>query len=90
MEKDIKLQAMEKHEIRGLILDISTVEILYSFSARTITETETMVSLMGGRTVIGGMQGSAAITVTQPGLRLGETQKAPDILYREENADEQQ
>ena len=65
------LQAMEQYEPRGLVMDLSTVEILDSFFARTIAETGDMVELMGGRTVLAGMRPSVAITITQLGLTLG-------------------
>jgi len=73
------LAAMEQHETKGLVLDISTVESLDSFFARTIAETADMVRLMGGRTVIAGMQPSVAITVTQLGLTLGNARTALDM-----------
>jgi len=65
------LAAMEKHSAKGLVLDITTVETLDSFFARTIVETGQMVALMGGRTVIAGMRPSVAITATQLGLTMG-------------------
>lgn len=64
------LSAMQKSTAQGLILDISTVETVDSFFARTITETVQMVALMGGITVLSGMQASVAVTATQLGLRL--------------------
>lgn len=70
------LHAMERHEARGLVLDLSTVEIVDSFFARMIAETAQMVALMGGRTVIAGMRAPVAITVTQLGLALGTTATA--------------
>ena len=70
------LKAMERYEAKGLILDISTVETLDSYFARTITETGEMVRLMGGSTIIAGMQASVAVTVTQLGLTLGNTRSA--------------
>jgi rsbT antagonist protein RsbS len=73
------LRAMERYEAKGLVLDISTVEILDSFFARTITETAQMVALMGGRTVIAGMRASVAITATQLGLTLGSARTALDV-----------
>ncbi|TAN53141.1 MAG: STAS domain-containing protein [Methylococcaceae bacterium] len=65
------LNAMEKYESHGVILDITQVNILDSFFARTISETTQMVTLMGGSTVIAGMQPSVAITATELGLQLG-------------------
>jgi len=73
------LQAMERTEVRGLILDISTVETLDSFFARTIIETAQMVRLMGGRTVVAGMRASVAITATQLGLVFGDLRTALDV-----------
>lgn len=68
---DLQVQvmgAMEQSSAEGLILDISTVETVDSFFARTITETVQMVSLMGGVTVLTGMRASVAITATQLGV----------------------
>lgn len=73
------LETMERCDPKGLVLDISTVEILDSFFARTIAETAQMVGLMGGRTVIAGMRPCVAITVTQLGLTLGSAQTALDV-----------
>ncbi|MEN6349396.1 MAG: STAS domain-containing protein [Syntrophomonas sp.] len=65
------LRSMEKHRVKGLILDISSVQIMDSFFARVVAETAQMVILMGGKTVIAGMQPSVAITATELGLSLG-------------------
>lgn len=73
------LEAMERYEARGLVLDISTVETLDSFFARTLAETAQMVALMGGRTVIAGMRPGVAITTTQLGLTLGGALAALDV-----------
>jgi rsbT antagonist protein RsbS len=73
------LQAMERYEAKGLVLDISTVETLDSFFARTVAETAQMVALMGGRTVIAGMRAGVAITATQLGLTLGSALTALDV-----------
>ncbi len=73
------LQAMERYDAKGLVLDISTVETLDSFFARTVVETVQMVALMGGRTIVAGMRPSVAITATQLGLTLGEALTALDV-----------
>ncbi|MGI6549938.1 MAG: STAS domain-containing protein [Syntrophomonadales bacterium] len=65
------LQGMERHRVKGLVLDISACQTVDSFFARVITETAQMVVLMGGKTVIAGMQPSVAITATQLGLKIG-------------------
>jgi rsbT antagonist protein RsbS len=73
------LQAMAQYESRGLVLDISTVQTLDSFFARTIAETVQMVGLMGGRTVLAGMRASVAVTATQLGLTMGKALTALDV-----------
>lgn len=73
------LKAMEKYEARGLVLDISAVDTLDSFFARTLVESSQMVKLMGGLTVIAGMRPSVAITATQLGVTLGNTISTLDV-----------
>ena len=67
------LEAMSQHDVRGLVLDLSKVEILDSYFARTVSETAQMVGLMGGDTIIAGMRPSVAITATELGVTLGKT-----------------
>lgn len=77
--QDKVLAAIEKYESKALILDISSVNILDSFFARTIAETTQMVALMGGDTIIVGMRPSVAITATELGLQLGEVNTALNV-----------
>lgn len=77
--QDKVLKAMEKYEAKGLVLDISAVEILDSFFARTIAETAQMVSLMGGKTAIAGMRPAVAITAIELGLSLGKVITALNV-----------
>ena len=77
--QDTVLTAMEKHNPKGLIMDISTVETLDSFFARTIVETGRMVALMGGRTILAGMKPNVAITATQLGLTMTGIQTALNV-----------
>ena len=64
------LNAMERHDARAVMLDISAVETLDSFFARTVSETARMVTLMGGRTIIVGMRPAVAMTATLIGITL--------------------
>lgn len=73
------LNAMERHEAKGVVLDISAVETLDSFFARTVSETAQMVTLMGGRTIIAGMRPAVAVTATEIGLSLGGVETALDM-----------
>lgn len=73
------LNAMERHESKAVLLDISSVETFDSFFARTVSETAQMVRLMGGRTIIVGMRPAVAITATQIGLTLGNVETALNV-----------
>ena len=74
------LNSMERYaQTRGLILDISAVDTLDSFFARTVSETAQMVMLMGGRTIIVGMRPAVAMTTTQTGIKLGTIETALSV-----------
>src|ERR1051325_12010453 len=73
------LGAMERYTAKGLILDIASVDTMDSFFARTVAETAQMVMLMGGRTIIVGMQPAVAITATQMGLTLNNIETALNV-----------
>jgi rsbT antagonist protein RsbS len=70
------LQRMESVNPRGVVLDIEAVTALDSFFARVISETASMVSLMGGQAVVVGMQPSVAITAAELGFGLDEVETA--------------
>ena len=73
------LDAMTRTSARGVILDISVVQTLDSYFARTLSETCQMVGLMGGRSVVSGMQANVAIAATQLGLTLDNIETSLDV-----------
>lgn len=73
------LEAMSQHNVQGLVLDLSKVEILDSYFARTVSETAQMVGLMGGETIIAGMRPAVAITATELGITLGRTRTVMNV-----------
>ena len=77
--QDSVLDSMLQFESKGLILDLTTVETVDSFFARTLIETAQMVTLMGGLTIIAGMRAGVAITATELGLTLGNIVTALDV-----------
>ena len=77
--QDKVLSAMERHEAKGVVLDISSVDTFDSFFARTVSETAQMVTLMGGRTIVVGMRPAVAVTATQIGLTLGNIETALSV-----------
>jgi len=55
---------------RGVLLDISRLEIIDSFVARALMELSTMAQLLGARVIVAGMRPSVAITLVELGIEL--------------------
>lgn len=62
--------------IVGVVLDVTAVETVDSFFARTIVETAKMVELMGVHPVLVGISPAIAITATELGFNLGDVDTA--------------
>ena len=71
--------ALQIYNPKGVIINISMVEIVDSYFARTLSETAQMIKLMGRNTVITGMRPSVAITSTQLGFTLSNITTALDV-----------
>jgi rsbT antagonist protein RsbS len=56
--------------VRGVIIDISQVDIVDSFLARVLAEIAAATRVLAGRTVVCGMRPSVAITMVEMGLGL--------------------
>jgi rsbT antagonist protein RsbS len=70
MFKENLLERIYETKSKGLILDLTAVEVVDSFMGRIITEVGAMAGLMGTRVVITGLQPAVAITLVELGLEL--------------------
>jgi rsbT antagonist protein RsbS len=68
-QEDI-LQTISRTDTRGLIIDISALDVVDSYAARVIAETARMVRLMGVEPVLVGIQPVVAATLVRMGFRL--------------------
>ena len=64
---------------QGVILDVTDLDVMDSFAARTIKEISQMIRLRGAETVIVGIQPEVAFAMVQLGLELGDVGTALDL-----------
>lgn len=64
---------------RGVIIDVTALDVMDSFASRTVREMAHMIRLRGAETVIVGIQPEVAFTMVQLGLSLEGVATALDL-----------
>ena len=73
------LATIEREGARGLIVDISGLDMVDSYVARVLADTAKMARLMGTETVIVGMRAEVAATLVRMGYIMGAVRTALNV-----------
>jgi rsbT antagonist protein RsbS len=68
--KDDLLEKIHQTKARGVIIDLTAIDIVDSFIGRMIADITSMSGLMGTQVVLTGLQPAVAITLIELGLEL--------------------
>jgi rsbT antagonist protein RsbS len=78
LQDDLTAQVVKQHA-RGVMIDISALEMVDSFIGRMLGSIAAMTRVLGAETVVVGMRPSVAITLVELGLSLGTLRTALNV-----------
>ncbi len=77
--RDALLEQVGTFRSRGVIVDVTAMDVMDSFASRTISDIANMARLRGADTVIVGIQPEVALAMVQLGLTLEGVATALDL-----------
>lgn len=77
--RDELVAEVKRYRATCVVIDVTVLDVLDSFAARTLRHIAQMTQLLGARTVIVGIQPDVAFAMVQLGLTLQGTETALDL-----------
>lgn len=77
--RDELVADVRRHRSTGVIVDVTMLDVMDSFAARTLRGITQMIKLLGATSVIVGIQPEVAFSMVQLGLTLEGTNTALDL-----------
>ena len=68
--RDALTEQVGTYRSRGVIVDVTALDVVDSFACRTLSDIASMIRLRGAQTVIVGIQPEVAFSMVQLGLKL--------------------
>ncbi|MBU8880528.1 STAS domain-containing protein [Bacillus sp. FJAT-29790] len=73
------LHKIHETEANGVVIDLTSVDVIDSFIAKVLGDVISMSKLMGVKVVLTGIQPAVAITLVELGIHLQDVQTALDL-----------
>jgi rsbT antagonist protein RsbS len=77
--RDDLAERVGRHRIRGIVVDVTTLDVIDSFVARALRDLAVTARLRGAETIIVGIQPDVAIAMVHFQLNLAPLQTALDL-----------
>lgn len=77
--RDELVASVRRHRSTGVVIDVSLLDVVDSYAARTLRGIAQITRLLGARSIVAGIQPEVAFAMAQLGLKMEGTTTALDL-----------